>query len=200
MIKAVIFDMGGVLLRTEENSPRSELAKKYGMSFDEIDRFVFGSQSAVLATLGSIPEEEHWQRIGESLNLSPEELRAFQTAFWGGDRVDRTLLQFIDALRPAYQTGLLSNAWSNARASVQENYHLLDVFDVTVFSAEVGLAKPDAKIYGWILSRMRVQPDEAIFVDDVPVNIEAAQALGMHGVIFKTSEQTQKEILSLLNA
>jgi epoxide hydrolase-like predicted phosphatase len=200
MIKAVIFDMGGVLLRTEEISPRAELAKKFGMSFDEIDRFVFGSQSALLATLGSIPEEEHWQAIGEKLNLSPEDLQAFQTAFWAGDRPDQVLLQFIDALRPVYQTGLLSNAWSGARASVQEHYHLLDVFDVTVFSAEVGLAKPDAKIYQGILSKMGAQPEEAIFVDDVPVNIEAAQALGIHGVVFKTSEQTQKDILSLLHA
>lgn len=197
-IKAVIFDVGGVLLRTEDPRPRAALAERFGMSYAEIDRFVFGSPSAVQATLGEIDQEAHWEAVGRELKLSPEELREFQDAFWEGDRVDRSLIDFIAGLRPRYRTGLLSNAWSGARAVMRDRFQILDVFDLAVFSAEVGLAKPDERIYRLMLDQMGVTAREAIFVDDFIANIEAARDLGLHGVHFRGADQARAEIVALL--
>jgi epoxide hydrolase-like predicted phosphatase len=95
---------------------------------------------------------------------------------------------------------LLSNAWSEARKETEERFHLLDVFDVQVYSAEVHLAKPDPRIYKLALERLGVQPQEAIFVDDSPENIEAAKALGIHGVRFEDSQQAHQDVIKILTS
>ncbi len=147
MIKAVIFDMGGVLLRTEDRAPRTALGQRFGLSYEQMDELVFNSESARQATTGSIPEEKHWRTIAERLQFSPAEIDAFRTAFWGGDRADQALLEYLSGLRPAIRTALLSNAWSNARAELVEFHGLNRVFDLIIYSAEIGLAKPDPRIY-----------------------------------------------------
>jgi putative hydrolase of the HAD superfamily len=82
---------------------------------------------------------------------------------------------------------------------VEKDYRFLDIFDVAVFSAEVKLAKPDPKIYELALAKLAVNAEEAVFVDDVSDNIEAARAVGMHGIQFKTVNQVLSELNALLN-
>lgn len=198
MLKAVIFDMGGVLLRTEDRDPRTALGARFGLSYAQMDELVFNCESAKQATTGRISEEAHWLSIAAHLQLAPEEITAFREAFWAGDRADEQLLAYIESLRPRVRTALLSNAWSNARADLVERYGLDRVFDVLVFSAEIGMAKPDAKIYQHVLQLLQVRPEEAVFVDDMPANVTAARALGMQAIHFQNSAQTLGELQSLM--
>lgn len=198
MIKAVIFDMGGVMVRTEDRVPRAQLGARYDQSYEQMDELVFNSESALRATVGEIPEEEHWRSVTSGLNVPAEGVEEFRTAFWAGDRANEPLLALIDSLRPRYRTALLSNAWSNARRDIGEAYNILRVFDVIIFSAEVQLAKPDPRIYHYALDMLRVQPAEAVFVDDMPANVAAAQAVGMHGIRFLDTQQTIDELLTLI--
>lgn len=197
-IKAVIFDMGGVILRSEDQSPRDILAESLGITHQELIRQVFDTETARLATVGRITEEEHWQSVADHFGLDAQALTAFQEQFWAGDRADRSLLEFIDGLRPRYQTALLSNAWGGARQVLTEKYNALYPFDVIVYSAEVGLAKPDAAIYQLTLQKLGVQPQESIFVDDFIQNVEAAQALGIHAVRFLHAAQAMSDVRQIL--
>ncbi len=197
-IKAVIFDMGGVLLRTEDGGPRESLAEKYNLTRRELETLVFQSPHAILAEEGRLPEQEHWLAVASGLKMHPEGLPGFIEKFWSGDRVDENLLRFIEGLRPAIKTGLLSNAWSGARASISNRFLLLEVFDESVFSAEVGLRKPSKAIFDLMLDRLAVKAGETIFVDDFPENIEGARAAGMHAILFKNTGQTVDEIHRIL--
>ncbi|MCX7975540.1 MAG: HAD family phosphatase [Bellilinea sp.] len=199
VIRAVIFDMGGVLLRTEDSSPRERLAHRLGISRQALEEAVFLSPSSKLAEVGEISEAEHWKRILDQLGVPEEERPAFREEFWSGDRVDYKLVEWLGSLRPAYKTGLLSNAWDEARQAVQSRFGFLDVFDVSLFSAEVKLRKPDERFYHLILERLGVKPEQAIFVDDFPLNIEAASRLGMKAVHFRNPEQALREVQELLN-
>lgn len=198
MIKAVIFDMGGVILRTEDAAPRIALAEKFALTRQELEKAVFDNPSSFQATLGLITEKEHWIEVFKQLPVPQEEQSAFINAFWSGDRMDWELLHFIDSLRPEIRTGLLSNAWSEARASISKRFSGLEVFDVTLFSAEIGLAKPDEAIYRWAVKQLGVDLDETIFVDDYLPNITAAAVLGIHALHFKNSQQAQHDILKLI--
>lgn len=197
-IKAVIFDMGGVIIRSEDQSPRDRLAESLGITHQELIRQVFGSETASLATVGRISEAEHWQSVADHFGLDAQGLADFQKEFWAGDRADRSLLKFIDDLRPQYQTALLSNAWGGARKAVTESYNALYPFDVIIYSAEVHLAKPDAAIYHLALEKLGVQPGEAIFVDDFVENIDAAQAVGIHAVRFFNAGQAMNDVLEII--
>lgn len=198
-IKTVIWDMGGVILRSEDWAPRRDLAMQYGMTLDQIHNLVFESDSGRSATLGKIAEESHWKTIGDQLHLAPETLKEFQKQFWAGDRLDVELADFIRNLKSRYTTALLSNAWTNARHVLTTSKPCIDAFHVAVFSCEVGLAKPDPDIYYLILRLCSTQPDEAIFVDDFVENIEAANRLGIHGILFKNAKQAMAEVTAVLD-
>jgi HAD superfamily hydrolase (TIGR01509 family) len=93
---------------------------------------------------------------------------------------------------------LLSNAWAGTRQSLGAKYAFLHVFDVSVFSDEVGMVKPDPAFYHWILDRLSVLPEESVFIDDRLGNIEAARALRMTGIHFQTREQVLQDLRTLL--
>lgn len=200
MIKAVIFDMGGVLLRTIDPAPRENLALRYGVPTKELFKIIFTSDSSQQAESGNLTEEEHWGWAFETLGVPPEERESFLRQWWAGDRMDYDLLEFINKLRPAYKTGLLSNAWLSTRDNVARHWGGLEqYFDVSIFSAEVKMRKPAPEFFHWLLDRLGVKPEEAIFVDDYGVNIEAANALGMIAIKFCSSEQAKQDILNKLN-
>jgi epoxide hydrolase-like predicted phosphatase len=197
-IKAVIWDMGGVLLRTEEYQSRIRAAEKYGWTLDEIEAQVFNSESAALATVGKISEPEHWINISRALKIPEGQLLTFQTQFWEGDQLDLELVDFIRGLQKRYHTALLSNAWSGARDVLTTAKPCIDAFHTVVFSCEVKLAKPDPAIYHKVLSLTGVEANEAIFVDDVQQNIDAANQLGIHGVRFMNARQAISDVKSFL--
>jgi len=193
-LKALIWDMGGVLLRTEDEMPRMKLAERLGTTRRALERLVFASPSADRAMRGEIPVEEHWEEVAKTLHLSDEGMVDFQKEFWAGDRIDDALVDTIRTLRSQYRTALLSNAWSDIREAAGKRFRFLDAFDVVVFSAEVKLAKPDERIYRYVLGKLAIEPHEAVFVDDFIENIEAAESLGIHTIHFKSQEQTLLEL------
>ena len=197
-IRAVIFDLGGVLLRTEDPSPRRELAARLGLTREQIYYHVFDSPSARQATLGQITSDEHWESIRQGLGLTSQDFPSVRQAFWSGDRLDTELVETIRSLRPRYKTALLSNAWGDMRQVLTERWKIADAFDELVISAEVGIAKPDPRIYRLTLERLGVPAGEAVFVDDFIENIEAARVLGLHGVHFRSPEQARDELGILL--
>jgi epoxide hydrolase-like predicted phosphatase len=199
-IQAVIWDMGGVLVRTEDYQPRQQLAEQYGLTRLELEDLVFGTASADLASLGKISYREHFQQIGRTLNINGKMLEEFEHKFWAGDRMDWELISFIKNLRPKYKTGLLSNAWSDSKKIVESAFAFSfeQVFDTTVFSADVGLMKPDEAIYALVLSQLNCAAETAVFIDDMPENIEAAREAGLKGIRFQSHSQVVENLKELL--
>jgi epoxide hydrolase-like predicted phosphatase len=199
VIRAVVWDLGGVLVRTEDFAPRQALARRFGMSRTELEDLVFSDGSGKRAQLGEVSIEQHWENLRQRFALTAEEMEDFREAFWGGDRVDLDLVDTIRALRTSYKTGLLSNGFSNLRQVVTEAWNFADAFDEMIISSEVGLVKPDPRIYRLALERLGVAAPEAVFLDDFPQNIEGARAVGMHAVHFQDRAQAQAELLEILD-
>ncbi len=193
-VRAVVFDVGGVLLRTDDHVPRRKLAASMGLTEAQVHDAVFESPLARSATLGTVLEEALWTDVARRFSLDPAQLTAFQADFWGGDVFDVDFMAWIGALRPRVSTGLLSNAWSGARATFVNQFACYRYVDSVVISAEEGVAKPDPEIYRICLRRMGVAAEETIFVDDFARNIEAANRLGMRGILFISRAQTMAEI------
>jgi len=196
-IRAVFFDLGGVILRTEYQAPREHLAEKLGMEYDDLVKVVFDSESGYKASMGEITSDEHWAAVIKRLKRPASELEAIRHEFFAGDIIDRTLLDFLRSLRGTYKTGLISNAWGDLRQYiVREKFD--DAFDHMIISAEVGAAKPEAKIYQIALEQAGVRANEAVFVDDFAVNIEGCEKVGMQGIYFEDSESTLQQLKELL--
>jgi putative hydrolase of the HAD superfamily len=196
-IRAVFFDFGGVIMRTEYQAPRQQLAERFNMDDDEIDRVVFGSESARRAALGEITEQAHWMEVLKRFKQPASEMQAFQDAFFGGDVIDRGLLGIIRSLRGRVHTGLISNAWSGLRDYLARE-KMIDLFDTLVISAEVGKLKPEAGIFTLALERAGVRAEESIFLDDFEANIEGCERVGMTGILFKDPQQALAQLNHLL--
>ena len=197
-IKAVFFDLGGVIVRTEFQAPRQQLAERLGMEYDDLSKIVFDSDSGIRATMGEITSADHWAFVLKRLKRPDSELSLIRDEFFAGDIVDRTLVDYIRSLRGKYKTGLISNAWSDLRDFiVREKFD--DAFDKMIISAEVGAAKPEPKIFQIALDHFGVQPNEAVFVDDFYVNIEGCEKVGIKGIHFKDAESTLQQLKALLS-
>ena len=201
MIKALISDFGGVLMRTRANASRRALEQRLGLPPNTIEARVFSSELSLSAQRGEISEDVFWRTLERELDLPRFDLdwQKFHTEFFAEDFLDEELMAFIRSVRPGLKTGLISNAWDGLREVLHTRVPIADAFDVLVISAEEKIAKPDQRIYHVALERLGVQAGEAIFLDDFIENIHAANALGLSGVHFQSSAQAQRDIRALLD-
>ncbi|MCP4424373.1 MAG: HAD family phosphatase [Chloroflexi bacterium] len=197
MIKAVIFDIGGVLIRTEDHSSRRNWEKKLGLAERESEEIVFNSEMGQKAQRGAITDETLWEWVGQRLNLSTARLAEFRAGFWAGDVLDVGLADYIRGLRPSYQTAVISNATDGLHASLTHQHKIADAFDLIIGSAEEKVMKPDPEIYLSALRRLGRKPQEAVFIDDFAHNIAAAQALGMQTIHFRPGTNVPAELATM---
>jgi putative hydrolase of the HAD superfamily len=196
-IRAVYFDLGGVIVRTEFQAPRQHLAERFEMDYDGLVKLVFDSETAVQGSLGAISEEEHWAALARRLHLPESETHSLRDEFFAGDVIDLQLLDYMRLLRKHYKVGLISNAWSGMRAWIAAK-KFADVFDSMTISAEARVAKPDAQIYRIALAALGVAPAESVFIDDFPGNVAGARAVGMQAIQFIRPEQALAELNQIL--
>ena len=196
-IKAVIWDIGGVINRTEDLDPRDKLASELGVTRDRLNYLFFYGPEGTRAQNGEITTEELIAYVRLDLSLADDEIPDLLDRFFGGDIIDYPLVEFIRDLRPAYKTGIISNAWKGL-PDILKKWGIEDAFDTVISSGDVGIMKPDPKIYSLALSALDIQPGEAVFIDDYTENIHGARSLGIHAIQFINRNQTLDELESLL--
>ncbi len=194
MIKAVIFDFGGVLVRTPSRHSRQQWENKLGLDDWETEIIVFGSEMGMKAQNGEVTDQELWTWVGDYFSLSSRQLNKFRTDFWAGDILDINLIEYIRSLRPEYQTAIISNATDALRVVLENEYPIADAFDLIVCSAEEKTMKPGLEIFERTLERLRRLPEETIFIDDSKPNILAARKIGMNTIHFKPTTDLIAEL------
>jgi glucose-1-phosphatase len=198
-VRAVIFDLGGVLLRTDDPQPRSQLAERLGLQRRELERIVFDNPVSQQAERGLASQEEVRAAIAHLLGRPVEEVPALLKQFFSGDQVDFGLIELIQKLRPAYTTALLSNTWRvDLDRYLRQDLHITDTFDFVISSAQIKMAKPDATIFRFALEQVKAPPQGTVFVDDSTRNIAAAAAFGIKTIHFLTTDQTRTDLLAML--
>ena len=193
-LSALIFDFGGVIVRTEDRLPREQLAEELNMTYEQLSDAIFASESSRLASLGRITAEEHWEAVRQALGVTENDLPRIRDLFWAGDTLDFDLVDLIRSFRPQYRTALLSNAWGDLRGMLTGYWKIADAFDEIVISAEEGVVKPYPQIYQITLERLHLEPGQAVFVDDFIENVQGAQAVGMQTIHFRSIDQIRAEI------
>lgn len=98
-------------------------------------------------------------------------------------------MEYFKSLRPRYKTGIISNSFVGAREREEARYGFAAACDDLVYSHEVGVEKPDRKIFELALTRLGVRPEESVFLDDVAMHVEAARTIGMRAVLYENNVQ-----------
>jgi epoxide hydrolase-like predicted phosphatase len=192
-IRAVIFDLGGVLYITPSLTWARRWQAMMGLKDDPFIASILSSpeQSEYVNDMmtGKILESEALEMVARRWKISPALFNRFRRGALSSRRWNKELAHFVESLRPRYKTAILSNAGSDARQTFSQHYQIDRLVDDVIISAEEKIAKPDERIYRIAVDRLGVQPEESIFVDDLLPNVEAARQFGMKAVHFLNTAQ-----------
>jgi putative hydrolase of the HAD superfamily len=195
----VIFDLGGVLLRTETYEPRHAWDRRLGLAPGTVESVVHGIDAWRQAQRGLITPNQYWKAVADQLHLGPEDLDRLRRDFYAGDRLDSSLVNLITTLRQEkVLIGLLSNNSLEALAQLTA-LGIAPLFDHCVISAEIGVMKPAPEAYHSILEQLEVAPQQALFIDDSPENVEGARACGMVSIRFSPEADLEPAIREWLS-
>lgn len=198
-IKALIWDMEGVLLHNRSGDLSTLIAERLDAPVDKTTE-IFFSETNDLGDLGKISQDEFWNyvldQLGKPHSMKPILERVFNEELY----IDQDLLSVIREYRKTYKTGLITNYSSDMREKLKGTWAMGDTFDEVIISCEVGMVKPDPGIYRLMLEKLEVSADEAVFIDDRPKNIAGAAAFGIQTILFINKEQALADLDDILQA
>jgi len=182
---ALIFDFGGVLMKTTDYTPRHRWDDRLGLPHGTVERVVHGSPSWLQAQAGSLSTAAYWDDIAKQLHLSADDIQSLADDFYSGDELDSQLIAYIRQQRSAgYKVALLSNDVPELTNKLSK-LGISDLFDALVISAQIGVMKPAPDAYLAVLERLNIPAEQGIFIDDRLENVEGAQAIGLIGIHYK---------------
>lgn len=193
MIKAIVFDIGGVVTETDFGAVWVHFSKRIGIDPKIVEEY--HEKNIVELLLGNISLESFWQEIrdeiqktGSDMIYSDNDLKKIWIEEGVQHRkVNHGLLDIIKKLREKYTVGVLTNV-SAGRQLMDDEMKLYDHFDFSILSCIEHKRKPHAEFFNLIFDKVDAKPEEIIFVDDQKRMTDAADALGMHSYVFTYPE------------
>jgi HAD superfamily hydrolase (TIGR01509 family) len=195
--RAIIFDIGRVLVRVDVGHAMAGLN--------------FGPALNPREAWSAIEKDPRWPDWQEG-RISPQDWHLHLSKRLGGPLTfeqftevwNRALAPepiqselFLEKLSKNYRLALLSNTDPIHMSHAEERFQFFRFFPIRIYSFRVGASKPNPLIFREALRACKVHADEAIYIDDVPAYAEAAQRLGMSGVVFQTPERLQADLRNL---
>lgn len=197
-IRAVVFDIGGVLEINPDLGFRAKWETRLGMDSGALDQRLEDLWKK--GSLGLITESVVRSEVRNRLGLGRSDTEEFFGDLWqeylGLPNLE--MLEFMSTLRPRFRVGILSDSFVGARRRESERYRFPELCDVLVYSHEVGLLKPDPRIYTLTSARLGVLPHRILFVDDSPHKVGGALEAGWQAVLHKSNNETLCRLRGLL--
>lgn len=190
LLKAILFDLGRVLVHYDHQQTVAAVALLAEVPVDAVHQLLREYTHAL--GVGDLAAEEFHALFCTHFGVTIP-FEDFITAFAAGIRRDETALAYALSLqqRPATTVAIISN--TNAVHVLWLDEHLPELrdFDLVMMSNEVGLIKPDPAIFSTALDLLDVSPAQAIFIDDIADNVEAARTLGIAGLVHQDWQETR---------
>ena len=197
-LRAVIFDYGMVLTGQPNTRAHDEMLRITGLPRERFESLYWADRHAY--DEGKLTGIAFWQKLARDAGLdlqqsTIEELNLWDARMWTTE--SPAMLAWQQRLKQhGLLTAILSNMGDSVLENIQREFDWLRRFDVLVWSFQHNLAKPDPAIYHLALQKLGVNPEEALFIDDKQVNIDAALALGMLAIQFSTVERLRSDLVA----
>ncbi|HEX7081688.1 MAG TPA: HAD family phosphatase [Gammaproteobacteria bacterium] len=183
-IRAAVFDVDGVIVRSRF---RTELARVLGMTAEETQPFFTGP--FVECLLGKADLRDKLPQYLEAWKWSGTVDEFLKFWFESDSDLDSPCLKFIEKLRAnGFRCYLASTQEQHRAAYLESQMGLGNRFDGSFFSCRVGLRKPDPAYFRLVQSRIGVEPEQILFLDDREANVVAAEGVGWHAMQFRRGD------------
>ena len=196
IIDTVIFDLGNVLLRFDWSVTLAKMSDHTGKSKIELTAFMMSTPFVSQFERGEIDGQQFFERVAADLNFtgSRPEFELIWSDIFTPIEPMIALAQSLKGKRRRY---ILSNTIPPHIEFVRKRFPFFNEMDGEVFSYEAGCMKPDRRIYEFTLQKFDLKPEQAVFIDDLPGNAEAARTVGMAGIHHVSYELTMRELTNL---
>ncbi len=197
-LRAVIFDYGMVLTGPPDTDAHDAMVRITGLSPERFEALYWTDRHAY--DEGKLSGVAFWQKFlrDANLDLGPkafDELNRHDARMWTTQ--NPAMVAWQSRLKQhGLRTAILSNMGDSVLESIKREFEWIDNFDVLVWSYQLRLAKPDPEIYLYTLQQLGTRPDEALFLDDKQVNIDAARELGIQAIQFSTIECLRRDLIT----
>jgi putative hydrolase of the HAD superfamily len=197
-LRAVVFDYGMVLTGPPDPAAHAALLRITRLDAPRLDSIYWDDRRAY--DEGKLTGLEFWQKIAREagLNIKPadlEDLNEWDARMWTTE--NPAMLAWQLALKQrGLLTAIVSNIGDTVCEHIQRSHSWLSRFDVLVWSYQLCMTKPDPAIFRYVLEKLGTRPEETLFIDDQPVNVEAANAMGMKGVVFATVDKLRDDLIA----
>ena len=197
-LRAVVFDYGMVLTGPPDPEAYAALLRMTGLPKERFDGLYWTDRHAY--DEGKLTGLAFWQKLAcdGGVHLAPsaiEELALWDARMWTTQNT--AMLAWQQQLKArGLLTAILSNMGDNVLEHMKQKFDWLVRFDVLVWSYQLRMAKPDPAIYHYVLNELGALPEETLFIDDKPVNVEASHELGMKGFVFTTVEELRRDLIT----
>lgn len=193
-IRVVFFDLGGVLVHVHYSRLMATLAQEMEITPSDLQPWLDALQPEVrLFDTGGIDGPEFHRRFVNRLHIDLAWPR-FYALYTGIFTLYEEVVAIAEALRGAARLSIISNTDPLHYGRIIADYPVLATFERPVLSFRTHAVKPDPAIFRHALAELAVQPEEALFIDDLPANTAAAQALGMQAIPFKDANQLREQL------
>jgi putative hydrolase of the HAD superfamily len=195
-LRAVIFDYGMVLTGKPNPAAHEAMVQITGLPVHQFEKLYWADRHAY--DLGDLNGVQFWQKFARDggLSLTEAQLRELNrqdARMW--TTTDPAMLAWQRKLKSAgIRTAILSNMGDSVLENIEREFQWIHDFDVLVWSYQLRMAKPDPAIYRYALEQLGARPEEALFLDDKRVNVEAALALGMQSLEFTNVERLSQDL------
>jgi putative hydrolase of the HAD superfamily len=198
MIKAIIIDFGRVISVQKPPSLFRRYEEDLGLEPDTINAIMFDSQAWQDALVGKKTAMEFWREIGPGLGLySPAAIDAFRRRYHADEALNHGVVELLRRFHGRHQIALLSNNPPGLDQWLRD-WGVSELFDLVFCSGDEGLVKPDPAAFEVVLERLKIKPEEAVFIDDTLEHVLTARRLGLHGVPFTTAEALAEQLADLV--
>jgi len=197
-IKTILFDVGGVLVLGKNSHWKNGKLIPSGVHLDiaeklniELDQYLEVIETIfALSIEGKISEKEAVHTIAKKLKITEKKLRSLYVwAYRRHLRVNKPLhKKAIELKKQGYQIGILSDQWHLSEKALMPK-KLYKKFNPIIVSCNVGVRKPNLKIYKIAIKKTHHKPEEILFIDNQEWNIPPAKKLGMKTIQFHDNKQ-----------
>ncbi|OGM22109.1 hypothetical protein A2961_05050 [Candidatus Woesebacteria bacterium RIFCSPLOWO2_01_FULL_39_21] len=197
MIKVITFDLDGVYFPNGKANFISALGK-LGISEDEVKRvFLKSPQMNQQYKNGKMTDEKYWSWAVKEWRLDKPWQEIVKLMIDGYD-VNESVVATVKSLREkGYKTAICSNNFPARVNGLQEKFGFLNNFDIAVFSYEVGVNKPDRKIFETLAKKSQVEPSSIVFADDNPDNLIGAKEVGITTFLYEGFDKYLEQLKSV---
>jgi putative hydrolase of the HAD superfamily len=194
LIKAVIFDLGAVVVDFTNQDYYAQLAKKTGLKFRTVEK-TFDGMELDLMEKGRMKLGTFEKKMAEKLNIKGIGL-GWCDFFVENAKINFDVQELVGMLHKEYITAFISNV-DKSRYIYTRKMINLDFFDYKFASCYIGSRKPERKIYDFAIKRMGIAYENAVFIDDLQENVDGAKKLGIKAIRFENRRKLDKELYKL---